>query len=129
MRGSSSSLRVSLEPKPEITKPIATPTPQPSSRITDYPALRAYVKALRAIPAGRFQMGGTNFSYEKPVHSVMLSAFRMGVTPVTVAVWKEYCVGSGIALPSAPSWGLLDSHPVVIVSWNDIMGSNGKGGF
>jgi formylglycine-generating enzyme required for sulfatase activity len=68
-------------------------------------------------------------SDEKPKHTVKLSAFRMGATPVTVAVWKEYCYALGIALPQAPSWGLLDDHPVVNVSWNDIMGSDGKGGF
>jgi formylglycine-generating enzyme required for sulfatase activity len=74
-------------------------------------------------------MGGSKYDAEKPVHSVTLSAFRMGATPVTVSVWKEYCAATGISLPVAPSWGLLDDHPVVNVSWNDIMGSNGKGGF
>jgi formylglycine-generating enzyme required for sulfatase activity len=59
----------------------------------------------------------------------MLSAFRMGATPVTVAVWKEYCAATGTTLPIAPAFGLLDDHPVVNVSWNDIMGSDGKGGF
>jgi formylglycine-generating enzyme required for sulfatase activity len=66
---------------------------------------------------------------EKPIHSVTLSAFRMGATPVTVAVWKEYCAATGATLPSAPTWGLLDNHPVVNVSWNDIMGSDGKSGY
>ena len=66
---------------------------------------------------------------EKPVHRVTLSAFRMGATPVTVAVWKEYCAATGTKLPKAPDWGLLDDHPVVNVSWNDIMGSDRKGGF
>jgi formylglycine-generating enzyme required for sulfatase activity len=66
---------------------------------------------------------------EKPVHSVTLSAFRMGATPVTVAVWREYCDATGTKLPKAPDWGLLDDHPVVNVCWNDIMGSDGKGGF
>lgn len=103
--------------------------PKPANRLTDYPALRAYVESLRPIPAGTFEMGSsTGDPNEKPVHSVTLSAFRMGATPVTVAVWKEYCAATGTQLPSAPSWGLLDDHPVVYVSWNDIMGSDGKGG-
>jgi formylglycine-generating enzyme required for sulfatase activity len=68
-------------------------------------------------------------SDEKPVHNVVLSAFRMGATPVTFAVWKEYCAATGTTLPFAPTWGLLDDHPVVNVLWNDIMGSDGKGGF
>jgi formylglycine-generating enzyme required for sulfatase activity len=53
----------------------------------------------------------------------------MGATPVTVAVWKEYCAATGTVLPEAPDWGLLDDHPVVNVSWNDIMGAIGTGGF
>jgi formylglycine-generating enzyme required for sulfatase activity len=71
----------------------------------------------------------TGYSDEKPVHSVTLSSFRMGETPVTVAIWKEYCAATGTTLPQAPGWGLLDDHPVVNVSWNDIMGVDGKGGF
>lgn len=128
-RGSSSTLRVTLEPKVEPTKPVVSAKPNPANRLTDYPALRAYVESLRSIPAGTFQMGSTKNSDEKPVHTVTLSAFRMGATPVTVAVWKEYCAATGTSLPAAPDWGLLDDHPVVNVSWNDIMGSGGKGGF
>jgi formylglycine-generating enzyme required for sulfatase activity len=74
-------------------------------------------------------MGGKMFDSEEPIHSVTLSTFRMGATPVTVAVWKEYCAATGTGLPEAPEWGLIDDHPVVNVSWNDIMGSDGKGGF
>lgn len=68
-------------------------------------------------PAGTFQMGSaTGYVIEKPVHSVTLSSFRMGATPVTVATWKEYCAATTTALPTAPEWGFLDDHPVVNVS-------------
>jgi formylglycine-generating enzyme required for sulfatase activity len=119
------------EPRPNRDpNPRPDPSPRRGSRLTDYPALRAYVDSLRPIPAGTFQMGSSNGkSDEKPVLSVTLSAFRMGATPVTVAVWKEYCAATGTTLPKAPEWGLLDDHPVVIVSWNDIMGMDGTGGF
>jgi formylglycine-generating enzyme required for sulfatase activity len=107
------------EPRPNRDRP--DPSPRRGSRLTDYPALRAYVDSLRPIPAGTFQMGSSNGkSDEKPVHSVTLSAFRMGATPVTVAIWKEYCAATGTKLPEAPKWGLLDDHPVVNVSWQDI---------
>ena len=98
--------------------------------LAQYPALKAYIASLRSIPAGRFLMGSSSGDEdEKPVHSVTLSSFRMGATPVTVAIWKEYCRAKSIKLPEAPQWGWMDNHPVVNVSWNDIMGSDGKGGF
>ena len=53
----------------------------------------------------------------------------MAATPVTVKVWKEYCLATGFPLPTPPVWGLLDDHPVVNVSWVDIMGWDGKSGF
>jgi sulfatase modifying factor 1 len=70
-----------------------------------------------------------SYASEKPVHTVTLSAFRMAATPVTVAIWKEFCADTGTTLPPAPDWGLLDDHPIVNVSWNDIMGVDSKGGF
>ena len=101
-----------------------------SSRINEYPHLKAYVESMRDIPAGTFQMGRKCWIGDtKPVHSVKLSAFRMGATPITVAIWKEYCSGTGVTVPQAPPWGLLDDHPIVNVSWKDIMGTDGKSGF
>ena len=32
-------------------------------------------------------------------------------------------------MPNSPDWGWIDDHPVVNVSWNDIMGTDGKSGF
>ena len=101
-----------------------------SARLKDYPALRGYLASLKTIPKGTFQMGSASGpSDQRPKHTVRLSPFRMGATPVTVAVWKEYCAAKGTRLPDAPPWGLLDDHPVVNVSWNDIMGTDGNGGF
>jgi len=99
-------------------------------QLSSYPALRAYVESLCPIPAGTFQMGSaTGYVIETPVHAVTLSAFRMGAMPVTVAFWKEYCSAAGASLPIAPEWGFLDDHPIVNVSWSDIMGIDGNGGF
>jgi formylglycine-generating enzyme required for sulfatase activity len=98
--------------------------------LSRYPALKAYVQSLCPIPAGKFQMGcASGYAIEKPVHNVTLSAFRIGQTPVTVAIWKEYCTATGTSLPISPEWGFLDDHPMVNVSWSDIMGIDGNGGF
>lgn len=95
-----------------------------------HPALDAYINALCKIPTGLFQMGSvSDFTDEEPVHCVSMSEFWMGATPVTVAVWKEYCDATNIPMPEKPDWGWMDDHPVVNVSWFDIMGTDGNGGF
>lgn len=92
--------------------------------------LTAYLQSLKVIPNGKFEMGTSDAGSDaKPKHTVRMSTFRMGATPVTVAVWKEYCGATGTKLPEPPAWGLRDDHPVVNVSWNDIMGADGIGGF
>ena len=98
-------------------------------RLDEFPITRKYIESLREIKEGRFVMGSDR-NGESPAHTVTLSTFRMGATPVTVAMWREYCADNGINMPPAPKWGWFDKHPVVNVSWNDIMnGPDGKGGF
>ena len=96
-----------------------------------YPQLGNYIGAMKPISGGSFLMGvaSKNINASDAVHEVTLSNFRMGSTPVTVALWKEYCSDAKLPLPEAPTWGWLDDHPVVFVSWDDIMGKDGKGGF
>jgi formylglycine-generating enzyme required for sulfatase activity len=55
--------------------------------------------------------------------------FKMGRTEVTVAMWKEYCAATNQSMPSRPFGEWIDNHPIVFVSWNDIMGTDGKGGY
>lgn len=96
-----------------------------------YPQLGNYIGAMKPISGGTFLMGvaSKNIDASDDVHEVTLSNFRMGTTPVTVALWKEYCSDAKLPLPEAPTWGLLDDHPVVFVSWDDIIGKDGRGGF
>ncbi len=54
-----------------------------------------------------------------------MSPFRMGATPVTWGMWKEYCKAESVEMPYKPDWGYLDNHPVVNVSWEDIMNPGG----
>ena len=126
-RGMLVTLKVTMEP---ISAP--TGTRAIGNKLTDYPALKAYVESLRSIPAGGFQMGGeSNYKDAKPLHRVTLSKFRMGATPVTVDMWKEYYTATGREFDSSsiPSWGLIDSHPIVHVSWDFIMGADGTSGY
>ena len=100
-----------------------------SKRVRTYPNLEAYIDSLCCIPGGRFEMGGNKSKDEQPVHPVQLSPFRLGATPITFGIWREYCAATGTYMPKVPSWKWLDDHPVVNVSWNDIMGDDGKSGF
>lgn len=97
-------------------------------RLSRYPALKAYIQDLRDIPAGTFRFG-FHIGQSESVPRIDVSAFRMGSTPVTWAVWKEYCDAESVKLPDVPEWGRLDKHPVVNVSYNNIVGINGVGGF
>ena len=100
--------------------------------------IKQYVSQMRKIPGGRFTMGRTYYIkgesklYEEEVlaHPVDISPFRMGATPVTVGMWREYLRANfSLSMPEIPEWGWIDSHPMVNVSWNDIMGTDGKGGY
>ena len=93
---------------------------------------------MRKIPGGRFTMGRTysiegivgSLKDQTPAHPVDISPFRMGATPVTVRMWREYVrANASLRMPEPPTWGWIDSHPMVNVSWNDIMGTDGKGGY
>ena len=95
----------------------------PKPKVTDYPNLKEYLDKVCPIPSGTFQIG------DRKKVIVRLSEFSIGSTPITVSVWREYCQAVGLPLPAAPSWGYIDDHPIVNVSWNDIMGVDGNGGF
>lgn len=67
---------------------------------------------------------------ELPAHPVDVSSFRLGSTPVTVGMWREYVRANKlVSMPKAPDWGWIDDHPMVRISWKDIMGETGTGGY
>jgi formylglycine-generating enzyme required for sulfatase activity len=79
---------------------------------------------IALIPAGNFQMGD-NFkegsSYERPVHTVNVSAFYMDVNDVTVGLWNAVIIwaaahGYDLGPRSGPD-NPGDKYPVVGVSW------------
>jgi formylglycine-generating enzyme required for sulfatase activity len=73
-----------------------------------------------SVEGGTFQMGGTMYSSEQPIHQVTLSSFQIGKYEVTQGQW-EAVMGSN---PSN-SYGVGDNYPVYYVSWDDIVGTSG----
>lgn len=71
------------------------------------------------VQGGSFTMGGTETDDEKPAHTVTLSSFKMGKYEVTVGEFKAFCKASGWDMPSEPSWGWNDKHPMVKISFED----------
>jgi sulfatase modifying factor 1 len=89
-----------------------------------------YISEMRPIPAGKFCMGSmTSRSMSQPVHVVGVQKFVMGRTPVTVGMWKEFCLATNQKMPAPPPWGWIDDHPMVNISYDDVVGFDGNGGF
>jgi len=61
------------------------------------------------------------FAQEKPQRIVWLPGFWMYRDPVTVAQFRACCEATGWGMPAAPEWGWQDDHPMVNVSWADIL--------
>ena len=75
------------------------------------------------IPAGSFIMGSSDSDdmardREKPAHTVLISAFRCMVTPVTRAQWVDVMGVPHNWYPPGPA----DERPVNKVTWNDAVG-------
>jgi len=76
--------------------------------------------SLVLVEGGTFPMGSTSGDPdEQPVHTVTVSSFYLDLKEVTVGEYRAFCTATGRTMPSAPTWGWVDTHPVVNVSWND----------
>ncbi len=73
------------------------------------------------IPEGEFKMGSNDYDEEKPIHTVYLDGYWMGMYEVTLGQYKEFISDQGYAaLPSYVSkYSPGDDHPVTGVSWED----------
>lgn len=58
---------------------------------------------------------------EQPIHNVTLRTFKIAKTETTVAQWKIFCDATGRNMPKAPNWGWLNNHPIVNVSYDDVI--------
>lgn len=92
-------------------------------QLSNYPHLKWYVSNLRSIPGGSYLYGASP-SQKQSGTRITMSPFKMGATPVTWGMWKEYKQSIGVPgkmkLQKDPGWGYPDDHPVVKVSWLDI---------
>jgi formylglycine-generating enzyme required for sulfatase activity len=90
-----------------------------------YDRLQArYYPRMVFVEGGLFDMGNPEsyyFSsyYERPVHRVILSSFKMAVTEVTWWQYYLFCMNSGHKVPKRPNWGAEGDNPVVNVKWYD----------
>ncbi len=72
------------------------------------------------IKAGEFKMGGNGHDWEKPIHPVKLSAFRIGCYPVTVGQYQRF--DPGYRQRWEQGYGKFienEKQPVIRVSWFD----------
>ena len=96
------------------------------NQLSKYPHLNRYVSNLKSIPGGTYRFGFSK-DQTRAAPRITISSFRMGATPVTWGMWKEYCKAESVRseygphLPEDSGWGYPDNHPVVNVSWEDIM--------
>jgi formylglycine-generating enzyme required for sulfatase activity len=86
--------------------------------------LEQYLANLKSIPSGTFRWGSSPAGNESGT-VITMSQFSMGATPVTWGIWKEYCEHESVTLPDDSGWGYRDDHPVINVSWEDIMKPGG----
>ncbi len=76
------------------------------------------------VAGGTFTMGdewGLGNKDQRPTHEATLKSFNISQTEVTVAQYRFYCNETGVGMPKEPSWGWQENHPMVNVSWRDVM--------
>jgi formylglycine-generating enzyme required for sulfatase activity len=75
------------------------------------------------LPAGSYLVGEKTGSRacDQPQKKIRLSALRIAITPVTNAQYRRFLAATGYQAPALidhPQFG-AESHPVVMVSWDD----------
>jgi sulfatase modifying factor 1 len=102
---------------------------QTSKSLDKLPYLKAYMNMMRLIPARSYWIAGCLADHINGTFASVTS-FQLGATPVTWGVWYEYIlsvsvIGKAREMPDTPAWGIRYDHPVVSVSWDEIMKPGG----
>jgi formylglycine-generating enzyme required for sulfatase activity len=64
---------------------------------------------------------GDWFTHERPQRTTSLPGYWIYRFPVTVAQFAACCAATGWNMPTAPEWGWQEDHPMVNVSWQDVI--------
>ncbi len=109
-------------PPPEATADT-TVSPAPARPLAPPLTLAEYKARMIGIPPGKFAMGSEGGNKEeRPARKVSLSAYRIGRTDVTVAMFGEFCAATKRAMPKDPDFNrgwARKGDPIVNVSWDD----------
>lgn len=99
-----------------------------STATTQEPAAGTVKKSARGdvdlvyIPSGEFIMGSKEKANEMPTRSVYLDGYWIGKYIVTVAQFREFCKAKAYKFDwqkLKPQWGWIDTHPMVLVTWEE----------
>ncbi|MBT7410174.1 MAG: SUMF1/EgtB/PvdO family nonheme iron enzyme, partial [Methylococcales bacterium] len=106
-----------------VTVRLKKPQSSPSTGDSTYQTVH--------VSGGCFQMGGTKYDSEKPIHKVCLDDFRMGKYEVTVGQFKKFVNATGYQGDGKNGWkckgGMMkpegftqaNNHPVACISWKE----------
>ncbi|MEL7251929.1 MAG: SUMF1/EgtB/PvdO family nonheme iron enzyme [Bacteroidota bacterium] len=89
---------------------------QSSESVRNVPGM---TEKMVLVEGGAFEMGdvlGEGEKNEKPVHTVTLRDFYIGIHAVTFAEYDLYCKAAGVELPPDEGWG-RGQRPVIRVNW------------
>ncbi len=127
--------------EPEVSSAVITPaviyqTIAAGSKIGDIATNPKDDAEMVWVPDGAFLMGSSEeqiakvlsgqmnfepewYENERPQHKVYLNGYWIYKNEVTVAQYKRFCQENKREMPGAPDWGWVDSHPMVMVTWQD----------
>jgi len=71
------------------------------------------------IKGGEFEMGGDEFDWEKPIHSVKIPPFRLGRYAVTVGQYQRFDPDQKRHMKEYGEFFKDANQPVIMVSWYD----------
>jgi formylglycine-generating enzyme required for sulfatase activity len=103
-------------PLAAVSSPTSGVVPEPGEIFRDC----ADCPEMVVVPAGEFNMGSGETSYEKPEHKVVItSPFAIGRREVTFEEWDRcFAAGGCRHWPDDHGWG-RGRRPVIDISWDD----------